>query len=248
MSLLDSSAQADSSEFEIPPPLIASPGCCARWAPPLSPGPTAAQQLQALLDDAAFPRFVKVAEVELMRVWSLPRTTAKGFVMSAIGEPRTLASIHELWFSANARDAAIAKLIVRRRVLDLLRGDVRRPHHESLPAIADELDDMLISPDDGLRRDPHAQAELHEIVRMVHRALACFARQGSIQARQAELVRRYALDEATYSKLAGELGCNPNALGVRIHKAMHALRRHIEACHPELKELIGRPSARSQRS
>jgi DNA-directed RNA polymerase specialized sigma24 family protein len=201
------------------------------------------QQLVALMQDTEFPRVIKSTATEVMRIWNIPRSTAAGFVLSAVGEPKVLACIHQEWFSARANGSGtgLAKLIVRRRVFDLLRCDARRPHHESLPMTADEADGELRSLDD----DPHTRAELNQIVALVRAALHGFAEQGPIQTRQAWLVRAYALDEVTCSVLADKLACSENALRVRIHKAMRALRRHIEACHPELEQLIGRTSARS---
>jgi len=37
-----------------------------------------------------------------------------------------------------------------------------------------------------------------------------------------------------------ELDCSENALRVRVHKAMLALRKHIQVCHPELEDLLER--------
>jgi hypothetical protein len=222
-------------------------GCIKGMAPP---EPTAAQQLDALFKDAAFPKLLDATTTEVMRVWNIPRRTAAGFVMSAVGEPSTLACIHHEWFSAkiNGTGFGLAKLIVRRRVFDLLRVDARRPHHASLPPTPDQGDQTLRSLPDRSDHGPHAQAELNQIANLVRTALQCFAERGPVQARQAELVRRYALDEITSSDLAEKLACSPNALRVRIHKAMRALRKHIETCHPELEDLLEHASARSKRS
>lgn len=62
---------------------------------------------------------------------------------------------------------------------------------------------------------------------MVHRALACFAAQGTIQGRQAQLLQRHIVDETDYRELSTELTCSENALRVRVCKAMLALRRHV---------------------
>ena len=73
---------------------------------------------------------------------------------------------------------------------------------------------------------------------MVRDAVACFATQGRAQQRQARLLQRYALDEAKYSELSTELACSENALRVRVHKAMFALRKHIRECHSDLENLL----------
>ena len=238
-------------------PFSISPGTVASSGPPIAPHMRmratsgieriATQQLDALRDHAEFPRLVRGAATEVMRAWDVPRKTAAGLVMSAVGEPRTLDSLHQSWFSPDGNAVGLAKVIVRRRVLDLLRKDVRRPHHESLPLAADQIDRALGSLADDAQHDPRAQAELNQLVAMVRAALQSFATLGPIQARQAELLQRYALDEVEYPVLAAQLACTQNALRVRIHKAMRALRRYIEAWYPELEDLLGR-STGPQRS
>src|SRR3954468_6222495 len=204
--------------------------------------PTADEQLKALFEDGEFSKLLTGAIAEVVRVWNIPHRIASGLVMSAVGEPKVLASIHDQWMSAKASGAGLGlpRVIVRRRVFDLLRGDARRPHHESLPATIDEADATLGPGDHEVRHDPHALAELKQIVDHVHAALHSFAEQGPVQARQAALLRCYALDELTHPELAERFACTEGALRVRIHKAMQALRRHIGAHHPELGELIGR--------
>jgi len=201
--------------------------------------PTATQQLDELRERAEFPRLVHGAASEVMRVWNVPRRTAAGFVLSAVGEPRTLACIHRSLFSDTGTAIGLAKVIVRRRVLDLLRSDVRRPHHESLPLAADDVDDVLGSLADDPQHGPHAQAELDQLVGLVRAALRSFATLGPVQERQAELLRRHTLDEVACADLAPQLACTENALRVRIHKALRALRRHIETCHRALSDYGG---------
>jgi len=205
-----------------------------------SPEPTAKQQLEELFKDAEFPKLIDCTTAEIMRMWNVPRKTAAGFVMSAVGEPKALASIYQKWFFAktNGTSLGLPRLIVRRRVFDLLRGDARRPHHESLLPAVDEAGSALGPYDHRGHHDPHTHAELKQIVDQVHAALRCFAEQGLPQARQAQLLRYYALDELTHPELAEKFACSEGALRVRIHKAMQALRRHIDTCHPELGELL----------
>jgi DNA-directed RNA polymerase specialized sigma24 family protein len=206
------------------------------------PAPTPTQQLDALFMDAAFSRLIDRAAADTARIWHLPRRVAAGFVMSAVGEPSTLASLHEEWFSAR-HPSGLAWVIVRRRVCDLLRGDARRPRHESLAATAHRAAALAGLRADASAADPRAHVELTEIARLVQAALRSFAALGPTQARQADLVRRHALDGTGCTELAAQLACTPNALRVRVHKAMRALRRHIETCHPELEELLGRAAA-----
>jgi DNA-directed RNA polymerase specialized sigma24 family protein len=93
--------------------------------------------------------------------------------------------------------------------------------------------------------DPHEQAELNQIAALVHEALRSFAEQGPTQARQAWLVRCRVFDELSYAELAERTACSSGALRVRIHKALQALRRHIET-HPELAELLGCTAGRQR--
>ncbi|HET9622175.1 MAG TPA: hypothetical protein VFP84_12465 [Kofleriaceae bacterium] len=184
-----------------------------------------------------FFRFVRRTALALARMWSLPPATTDGFVMSALGDLTTLANVHRAWFIDPTAGARLAKLILRRRVIDLLRGDARRPHHESLPLSTDAVDAALRALD--VERDPRALTERKQLTARVQAALQCFEDQGPVQKRQAGLVKRYVLDEVPRSRLAAELGCTCNALGVRVHKAIHALRKYITVHHPELESSPG---------
>lgn len=205
--------------------------------------PACKHQLEELLRDPDFLKIIELITKEVMRSWSIPQQAARGFVLSAIGEPETLACIHNAWFLAKrtGESLGLAKLIMRRRVIDLLRKDVRQANHCSLPATVDaiETDRTLGSFDDLVQRDPRVQLELRQIIQMVRDAVACFATQGHAQQRQARLLQRYALDEVKYAELSTELACSENALRVRVHKAMLALRKHIRECHSELEDLLG---------
>lgn len=206
-------------------------------------------RLADLLQDPGFLKIIDLVANEVMRYWNVPHRTAHGFVFSAIGEPETLRSIHRAWILARTtgESPGLAKVIVRRRVIDLLRRDARQTNHCSLPA-ADAVDtDAALAFDELLQRSPRAQLELQQIIRLVRGAVACFAAQGRIQERQAQLLSRYVLDEVQYSELGVELGCSENALRVRVHKAMLALRRHIGVCHPELEDVLGRRRRRATR-
>jgi len=210
----------------------------------LEPSPISCkQQLEDLLEDPDFQKIIELSAREVARAWSIPYGAARGFVLSAIGVPETLERIYHAWLRAKQTgDFGLAKLMVRRRVIDLLRKDARRAGHCSSPAAVNAVETARApSPfDDLVQRDPRAQLELQQVILLVRAALACFASQGRAQLRQAQLLRRYALDEKSYSELAVELASSEGALRVRVHKAMLALRKHIRACHPELGELLER--------
>jgi DNA-directed RNA polymerase specialized sigma24 family protein len=205
------------------------------------------QQLEELQGDQEFQKVFELVTKEVMRSWSISSRVARSFVLSAIGEPETLASIHRAWFTArkNGDSLGLAKVIVRRRVIDLLRKDRRQADHCSMPtAEALESDSSFGSFNDLLQRNPHVQVELRQVIEMVRGALSCFATQGRVQRKQAQLLQRYALDEATYAELGPELSCSESALRVRVHKAMLALRKHIRECHTDLEDVLDRDRPR----
>jgi DNA-directed RNA polymerase specialized sigma24 family protein len=201
-------------------------------------------QIEALFQDREFRKTLDLVMKEVMRFWSVPTKVARGFVLSAIGEPDTLSSIYEAWSLAkeSGEGPGLTKVIIRRRVIDLLRKDARRTNHCALSTTTDalETDQALGSFDELVQSNPRAQLELRQVIHMVRVAVTCFATQGRAQARQAQLLQRYALDEANYAELSVELTCSENALRVRVHKAMLALRKHIQICHPDLEDLLGR--------
>lgn len=196
-------------------------------------------QLEALLADPLFERILRLLAREVMTRWHMSWPGARDLVLSAIGEPAVLAVIHEAWFAAD-NQRSLAKLIVRRRVLDLLGKDARPRWHTWLS------DDTDLDNGEGPlgRLEPRVQHSAigriaeRKIVDTVRDALECFSSQGTVQRRQAQLLRRYDLDEVTYAVLSAELGCTINALRVRVHKARAALLKHIRGCHPELEELL----------
>jgi DNA-directed RNA polymerase specialized sigma24 family protein len=203
--------------------------------------PETKQQLDVLLADPGYSRTLALLTREVMQLWRVSYLDARGFVLSAIGEPTALASIYEAWVAARAtgENRTHPLLISRRRVIDLLRKDARRPGHSSLPVAANEIegDETLGSLHTDPQRDPEVQLQRQQCIELVRRAIACFGGQGKAQERQAELLKRRALDEITYAKLSVELACTENALRVRLHAAMRAFHRHILSCHPELLSL-----------
>lgn len=198
--------------------------------------PTCEQYLDELLADPEFLKILALAAKEVMSRWDASYGVARGFVLSAIGEPRTVEQIHAAWMAARVSGdrPALAKLMVRRRVIDLLRKDARPG--EQTESIEDDAHEPASEALDG---DPRAQLEVKELIAMARAALACFASQGVIQRRQAELLAQR-LEHASYEQLGRELGCNVTALRVRAHNAMVAFRRHILECHPELEDLFTR--------
>jgi len=206
------------------------------------PQETCTYQLDALLEEPGFLKIIELVVKEVTRSWNLPGTVARGFVVSAIGEPETLACIYRAWSLANRNGESfgLAKVIIRRRVIDLLRKDARQINHSSLPLTTAglEADGALDSFHDLVQRNPRAELELRQVIEMVRSAVTCFESQGRTQQRQAQLLRRYALDDVDYAELAVELVCSEGALRVRVHKALVALKRHIRECHPDLGDLL----------
>jgi DNA-directed RNA polymerase specialized sigma24 family protein len=143
------------------------------------------------------------------------------------------------------QNLGLARLIIRRRVIDLLRKDARPNNHCSLPGAANDAIETGILPEVLCERPawtPQTQLELSQATAMVRTALSCFASQGAKQREQALLLQRYVLDEVGYTELSAELACSKNALRVRVHKAIIALRKYVEVHHPELEQLLERRS------
>jgi DNA-directed RNA polymerase specialized sigma24 family protein len=212
--------------------------------------PDSERQLKTLLEDPVFLKAIALVTREVTRKWNYSNTAARRSVLSAIGEPMALDCIYHAWTAWRARkpDEKLVHpiVIIRRRVLDLLGRDARRTGHSSLPTTADDIEETENSAlfDKNSQRNPLVQLEHWQIIQMIQRAVACFAAQGVVQRRQAELLRRHAFDEISYSELSVELACAEVALRVRMHKARRALLKHILVCHPELLS-VRSPSARA---
>lgn len=187
-------------------------------------------QLHELLADCDFERALTIAAGDVMRLWNMSYDTARGFVLSAIGEPAVLAKIHHAWMEPNH---GLGKVIVRRRVQDLLRKDARPASHCSLPAMPDEL-----GPDTtpGIGQDLEWKVDLERrlFAQRILEVLDCFAELGPVEHRQAGLLRRRVLDEASYSDLSTEMSTTGNALRGRVHVALRAFREYLRASDPEL--------------
>jgi len=150
-------------------------------------------------------------------------------VVSALGDPAECAKIYSAWIG---RQRPLARVILRRRVLDLLENDARRPGHHSLATTPDELElDVELPRGDNLAHWSVA-VERRLFVHTVLEALDCFAGLGLRQHRQAVLLR-YVIDGGSYAELRAELGVTSSALRVRVHKALRAFRAHFESSHPE---------------
>ena len=210
--------------------------------------PDSERQLRSLLGDPGFQRAIDLVTREVINKWHYTHATARRCVLSAIGEPTALDCIYNAWTAWKVRkpDEKVAHpaVIIRRRVLDLLVGDARRPGHSSLPTTADGIEETesLALFVKNSQCNPLVLLEHGQIIELVQRAVACFAAQGVVQRRQAELLRRHVFDEISYAKLCVELACAEVALRVRMHKARRALLRHIAVCHPELMS-VRSPSA-----
>jgi RNA polymerase sigma factor (sigma-70 family) len=191
------------------------------------------EELYELLRDEHITRHLYTCAKQVEHSADLPYRLAHGYVMSAIGDPPVVEALHRA--RSNGR-FGLARLIIRRRVLDLLRRDGRRAHHLSLHD-SDADAESVVAED----ATPDVQVEQREIVSNVRSALASFAQQGPMQHRQAQLLRRSVLDEASARELSAELGCNEKALRVRLHSAKAALLRHVQTCRPELEYLATAP-------
>jgi DNA-directed RNA polymerase specialized sigma24 family protein len=196
-------------------------------------------QFDDLLGDSAFRRTVDLIAKEVYHIWNVSDSDAQGFVLSAIGEPATLACVHAAF--SPKRNLSLARVIIRRRVIDLLRKDARPTNHCSLSGAGMHSAELAGPPElcSELRDStPRGQLELRQVTAMVRTALGRFAVQGPRQRQQAMLLQRYVLDEVDYAELSAELMCSKAALRVRVHKAIAALRKYVRAHHPELEHLL----------
>jgi len=205
-------------------------------------------QLEDLLAQREFVRVIEIVTREVMFRCKLVRARAHEHVISGIGEPNALVSILRVWCAELALGdrQRLTRTIMLRKAFDSLRGDARRPGHNSFEVYPD--DPGIDNASDALSwipRNPYEDLVQRETAQLVRIALACFARRGQAQQRQAELLWRYSLAEQPYDELSVVLSCSKGALRVRVHKAMRAFGTHIEVCHPGLLgQLEARLSAR----
>jgi DNA-directed RNA polymerase specialized sigma24 family protein len=201
-------------------------------------------QLDELLANSDFLKTVDLIAREVYHVWNVSGRDAYRVVLSAIGEPATLACVHAAL--SPTPNLPLAKVIIRRRVIDLLRKDARPNNHCSLPPAVEDAEPAYPAGgfDELLGSTPRLQLEGRQVVCMVRTALDGFAAQGDKQHQQAQLLQRYMIDEVGYAALSVELTCSKNALRVRVHKAIMALRRYVQTSHPELAQLVDSRCAR----
>lgn len=187
-------------------------------------------KLARLLADPGFRKAIDGAAREAVANWGVPLDEARRAVLSGIGDPGALGPIHDAWIAGKT---GLAKVIVRRRMLDRFAEDARRANHRSIALAVDADLGLAASRVDAgpgvLERLVVDQAIEHALA-----ALTCFAALGDKQHEQAALLRRYFIDETPYPQLSSELACSRPALRVRVCKALRSLRTHIASHHPEL--------------
>jgi DNA-directed RNA polymerase specialized sigma24 family protein len=189
------------------------------------------EQLKQLLGDVGFLRTIDFVAHEAMANWSMPYDAAFRAVLSAIGHPRHLAEVFGAWTTANK---ALARTMLRRRLIDMFRKEAARPGHSSfrLSEVGEDVGHGLA--DDARGSDPLRSLHDARLIRGIRAAVASFTARGKRQQRQALLLRRRIIDGASYTELSVEFRCGTGALRVRVHKAIKALRKHIAECHPSL--------------
>jgi len=86
-------------------------------------------QLERLLRDPDFLKTIDLVTKEVMHAWNVSNQVARGFVLSTTSEPEALACVYAAWFAAKTRGESPgrAKVMIRRRVIELLREDARQP-------------------------------------------------------------------------------------------------------------------------
>jgi DNA-directed RNA polymerase specialized sigma24 family protein len=226
----------------------------------------AERQLEDLLKDPDYARILTAVTSEIERRWCLAHTDACCTVLSAIGEPKELASIYDAMRQVRRakekltldgdpgkahalatvirEKTALARLITRRRTIDLLRKDAARQGHDSFfCGVEDENDTPVGSIRAETPADPEAHVQRVQLKVQFQRALRCFGSQDDTARKRADLLRRRELEDTDYEILSNELGCPVPTLHVRVHAAKCAFFAHIrkcEHCHPELIEWLSR--------
>lgn len=133
------------------------------------------QQFDALLEDPGFLKIIDLVTKEVARRWSISDSIARSFVLSAVNEPATLLCVYGAWLSAKqaGEKPRLAKLIIRRRMLDLLRKDARPSSYCSIsiatPTDA-ETDMMPGALHDSRKCHPQIEPELQQLTEMGRRS------------------------------------------------------------------------------
>jgi DNA-directed RNA polymerase specialized sigma24 family protein len=154
--------------------------------------------------------------------------------MSAIGTPKAIGSIHRAM--REARESQPAKfgkvrVIVRRRVIDLLKDDRTSDRQSPLPDL-EQAEFYTSEP------DPEESIQAFQLKELISRALDHFGAQGEVRERQAYILRRQTLEGVSYAELSVELQCTIGAIGLRLRDAREAFRKHIERDYPQLTEWL----------
>src|ERR1700742_3320299 len=79
-------------------------------------------KLTELLADARFVKAIEGTAREAVATWRVPLEEARRTVLSGLGEPDALRTVHDAW---TAGKIALARLIIRRRMLELFARDAR---------------------------------------------------------------------------------------------------------------------------
>lgn len=201
--------------------------------------PTYQPQLNELLTDRAVVHTISLVAKEFMPVLDATYDGARRYVLSAIAMPKALTDIYNAWLLAqtDGRHLGLLRVIIRRRVRDLLRKETRRTGHTSWPADDDGEVDSCWELDD-LHANPEMQAHQAQLDTLVRHLVESFAAQSPTKQRQVELLRRYVCDDVPYEQLAAEMSVTQNALRSRVHKARCALRRHLRKHCPRLQDQL----------
>lgn len=205
------------------------------------------RQLLELFSDPEYVKIFRLARDELKASWRMSADAAEQLVLSAIGTPKALADIHAAMRKGHAlfdtpvgKKFALARLITRRRVQDRMRSDRTRDGQIPLPdpGLDSHSDDATLWFRASAETGPEHHAQQAQLQMLLQKALACFAKQGNVESRQAELLQRHLLQEEEYRELTVGLNCTCNTLYGRLYDARAAFRQYVIACHPELLEWV----------
>ena len=135
----------------------------------------AQQQFDTLLEDHDFLKIIDLVTKEVGHRWSVFDSIARSFVLSVVKEPATLLCVYGAWLSAKqaGEKPRLAKLIIRRRVIALLRKDARSSSHCSLSIATPEhaeTDTMPGALHDSHKRHPQVAMEAQQITEMSRRS------------------------------------------------------------------------------
>jgi DNA-directed RNA polymerase specialized sigma24 family protein len=195
------------------------------------------RQAYELLTDPEFLRVAGLVTAWMCRRYRMTEDQAREGLLSAIGEPKVIASIQAAIHHARetGEHTHYPHVIVRRRVLDLLRSQSPRKPELSLAALGPAGGVDLAADAQG---EPPESAEVgllrQERSRQVLRIMDEFA---GISPTHVYMLRRRLLEDASYDSLSSELGCSPGAARVRVHNAKIAFRDYVERSYPTLRSL-----------